>query len=61
MFTVSVLIPGEESTQYLLARHGQRGWWFPHGEVASHETMKIAAQRLASEVCVPRSGRGAIC
>ena len=47
---VSVLIPGEDSKKYLLAKCGDRGWWLPHGKVHKHEAIKVAAQRVATEV-----------
>ena len=47
---VSVLIPGEDSKKYLLAKYGDRGWWLPYGKVHKHELIKVAAQRVATEV-----------
>ena len=47
--TVSVLIPGEDSNFFLLKLYDQRGWWLPHDEVKKSETIKVAAQRVASE------------
>ena len=47
---VSVLIPGEDSKKYLLAKYGDRGWWLPHGKVHKHEAIKVASQRVATEV-----------
>ncbi len=49
---VSVLIPGEDSKKYLLAKYGDRGWWLPYGKVHKHEAIKTAAQRVAAEVSV---------
>ena len=50
--TVSVLIPGEDAQKYLMQNHGDRGWWMPFGRVLSNETIKVCAQRVASEVSV---------
>ena len=50
--TVSVLLPGEDSSKYLLRRAGARGWWLPFGTVQPNERIKIAAQRVATEVSI---------
>ncbi len=47
---VSVLIPGEDSNKYLLTKYGDRGWWLPYGKVHKFESIKAAAQRVATEV-----------
>ena len=47
---VSVLIPGEDSDQFLLTHQENKGWWLPFGQVKEAETLKVAAQRVASEV-----------
>ena len=60
---VSVLIPGEDSKKYLLAKCGDRGWWLPHGKVHKHEAIKVAAQRVATEVSsfVPHAFQVLVC
>ena len=50
LVTVSVLVPGEDAQKYLMQRHGDRGWWMPFGRVLPNETIKVCAQRVASEV-----------
>ncbi len=47
---VSVIIPGEDSDKYLLKCFKDRGWWLPFGKVGRLEHIKVAAQRVATEV-----------
>lgn len=47
---VSVLIPGEDTEKYLLARTDDRGWWLPYGVAQKGESIKLAAHRVATEV-----------
>jgi len=50
MISVSVLIPSDDSDQYLLKAVQGRGWWLIHGYVAADATAKSTAQRVATEV-----------
>ena len=54
---VSILVPGEDSDKYMLSYKQERGWWLPYGIVNKDETIKNAAERIASEVS---SGGGPI-
>jgi hypothetical protein len=47
---VSVLIPGEDTEKFLLARADDRGWWLPYGVAQKGESIKLAAHRVATEV-----------
>ena len=52
MISVSTLIPGEDSDQFLLCQYRKQGFWFPTEEVGKTETIQLAAQRVASEVWI---------
>ena len=49
---VSTLIPGEEGEQYLLSKSPDQDWRLPFGEVKKDESIKTAAERVATEVRV---------
>ena len=47
---VSILIPAEEFDQYLLSDIDGRGWWLPYALVNPSESIKHAAERIATEI-----------
>lgn len=49
---ISVLIPGEDTNEYLLSFATDRGWWLPFGNVKDQESIRSAAERIATEVSV---------
>ena len=50
--TVAVLVPADDGDSYLLTLVEGRGWWMPFGTVGADQSIKSAAQRVATAVCV---------